>query len=400
MIFRGKTVKKKILVFFMCAFMSCAFALTPHINKGKLTELTLEQAVKELQLSEQELRKLDKEFFTRIGENFYIGFPRGEELIENESALVFKQTFTETKEYLIRVFIKTKDPMYYERTNIKNDFQKVYYVNASGKVNLIFADYYYGELDIHGESVHNYKLQTNVMPIIKQDKIAGIMIYGIEEYLKEHFDSYEYVSSNDVLNHRAVVFWSDDFSTADLRNRYENNADIYIECSKPLIDKKDTFKYTIQNAFDKNPATSYVEDTDDDLFSIRCIFAKELFFQNHSWVIGKSLSINNISVINGYAANENLYFSNNRVKELIISSYNLENKKKSDNFLKELSKIYTGILKDNNLSFSTIQIPKEKIYSVTFSCTQLYKGKKYNDTCLAEFDLYNKNVGWFFGGVE
>ena len=349
----------------MCAFMSCTFALTPHINKGKLTELTLEQTVKELQLSEQELRKLDKEFFTRIGEKFYIGFPRGEELIENESALVFKQTFTETKEYLIRVFIKTKDPMYYEHTNIKNDFQKVYYVNASGKANLIFADYYYGELDIHGESVHNYKLQTNVMPIIKQNKIAGIMIYGIEEYLKEHFDSYEYVSSNDVLNHRAVVFWTDDFSTADLRNEYSNREDIHIECSKPLIDEKDTFKYTVQNAFDKNPATSYVEDTDDDLFSIRCIFAKELFFQNYSWVIGKSLSINNISVINGYAANENLYFSNNRVKELIISSYNLENKKKSDNFLKDLSKIYTGILKDNNLSFSTIQIPKEKIYSVT-----------------------------------
>ena len=171
-------MKNILTIVFMGILGVQLFALTPHINKGKLTELTLEQAVKELQLSEQELRKLDKEFFTRIGEKFYIGFPRGEKLIENESALVFKQTFTETKEYLIRVFIKTKDPMYYEHTNIKNDFQKVYYVNVSGKANLIFADYYYGELDIHGESVHNYKLQTNVMPIIKQNKIAGIMIYA------------------------------------------------------------------------------------------------------------------------------------------------------------------------------------------------------------------------------
>ena len=237
------------------------------------------------------------------------------------------------------------------------------------------------------------------MPVIKNNKIAGIMIYGIERFNREN-SIMEYTGSTRNLYHKAAVYWSDDFSTANLRNEYSNDPDIHIECSKPLIDEKDTFKYTIQNAFDKNPATSYVEDTDDDLFSIRFVFAKELFFQNYSWVIGKSLSINNISVINGYAANENLYFSNNRIKELIISSYNLENKKKSDNFLKELSKISTGSLKDNNLSFSTIQIPKEKIYSVTFSCTQLYKGKKYNDTCLAEFDLYNKNVGWFFGGVE
>ncbi len=383
MIFRGKTMKKKILLFFMCAFMSCTFALTPHINKGKLTELTLEQAVKELQLSEQELRKLDKEFFTRIGENFYIGFPRGEELIENESALVFKQTFTETKEYLIRVFIKTKDPMYYERTNIKNDFQKVYYVNASGKVNLIFADYYYGELDIHGESVHNYKLQTNVMPIIKQDKIAGIMIYGIEEYLKEHFDSYEYVSSNDVLNHRAVVFWSDDFSTADLRNRYENNADIHIECSKPLIDEKDTFKYTIQNAFDKNPATSYVEDTDDDLMYV----SFGLSYKNSK---GKSKMVNNkkIAIINGYAKNYNLYKDNNRVKEIngnIYSNGELLFKHKETLFLDDFKFDYQIFDWE----------PRE-----SFSVQNIYKGSKFNDTCIAEIDFCNKKSGWLFGGVE
>lgn len=378
----------------MCAFMPCAFALTPHINKGKLTELTLEQAVKELQLSQKELQDINKEFYGVL--EFNSNFPPVQEADFDSEVHIFKQTFKETNEIIYRVISRTKETAPFNRTGI---FQKGYYTNGHGKPNLLFADFYDTEAETFGQSVTSVRLNYNFMPVIKNNKIAGIMIYGIERFDKEN-SIMEYTGSTRNLYHKAAVYWSDDFSTANLRNEYSNDPDIHIECSKPLIDEKDTFKYTIQNAFDKNPATSYVEDTDDDLFSIRCIFAKELFFQNYSWVIGKSLSINNISVINGYAANENLYFSNNRIKELIISSYNLENKKKSDNFLKELSKIYTGILKDNNLSFSTIQIPKEKIYSVTFSCTQLYKGKKYNDTCLAEFDLYNKNVGWLFGGVE
>ena len=387
-------MKKSIQIFVVLLSAIQVFAFTPHINKGKLTELTLEQAVKELQLSQKELQDINKEFYGVL--EFNSNFPPVQEADFDSEVHIFKQTFKETNEIIYRVISHTKETTPFDRTGI---FQKGYYTNGQGKPNLIFADFYDTEAETFGQSVTSVRLNYNFMPVIKNNKIAGIMIYGIERFDKEN-SIMEYTGSTQNLYHKAAVYWSDDFSTANLRNEYSNDPDIHIECSKPLIDEKDTFKYTIQNAFDKNPATSYVEDTDNDLFSIRFVFAKELFFQNYSWVIGKSLSINNISVINGYAANENLYFSNNRIKELIISSYNLENKKKSDNFLKELSKIYTGILKDNNLSFSTIQIPKEKIYSVTFSCTQLYKGKKYNDTCLAEFDLYNKNVGWFFGGVE
>ena len=387
-------MKKSIQFFVMLLSAIQVFAFTPHINKGKLTELTLEQAVKELQLSQKELQNINKEFYGVL--EFNSNFPPVQEADFDSEVHIFKQTFKETNEIIYRVISRTKETAPFDRTGI---FQKGYYTNGQGKPNLIFADFYDTEAETFGQSVTSVRLNYNFMPVIKKNKIAGIMIYGIERFAKEN-SIMEYTGSTQNLYHKAAVYWSDDFSTANLRNEYSNDPDIHIECSKPLIDEKDTFKYTVQNAFDKNPATSYVEDTDDDLFSIRFVFAKELFFQNYSWVIGKSLSINNISVINGYAENENLYFSNNRIKELIISSYNLENKKKSDSFLKELSKIYTGILKDNNLSFSTIQIPKEKIYSVTFSCTQLYKGKKYNDTCLAEFDLYNKNIGWLFGGVE
>lgn len=41
-----------------------------------------------------------------------------------------------------------------------------------------------------------------------------------------------------------------------------------ISCGKTLIDKTSPFMYTIQNAFDGNPDTSYVEDSGDNGISI------------------------------------------------------------------------------------------------------------------------------------
>ena len=58
-------------------------------------------------------------------------------------------------------------------------------------------------------------------------------------------------------------------------------------------------KYSIQNAFDGNPATSYVENTEDDLIRI-AISAEGVF--------------DKVRLINGYAKNKELYYSNNRIK--------------------------------------------------------------------------------------
>jgi len=295
-----KSIRFFVLLFFMCVFTSSAFALTPHINKGRLEEISLSQGMKELGLSQKELKDINKDFYGVL--EFHTNFPPVQKADFDSEVHIFKQTFKETNEIIYRVISRTKETVPFNRTGI---FQKGYYSKGNGKPNLIFADFYDTKAEVFGQSVTSVQLNYNFMPIIKKNKIAGIMIYGIERFDREN-SIMEYTGSTQNSYHKAAVFWSDDFSTADLRNKYSNRADIYIECSKPLIDEKDTFKYTIQNAFDKNPATSYVEDTDDDLFSIRFVFAKELFFQNYSWVIGKSLSINNISVINGYAANENL----------------------------------------------------------------------------------------------
>ena len=350
----------------MCAFMPCAFALTPHINKGKLTELTLEQAVKELQLSQKELQDINKEFYGVL--EFNSNFPPVQKADFDSEVHIFKQTFKETNEIIYRVISRTKETAPFDRTGI---FQKGYYTNGHGKPNLIFADFYDTEAETFGQSVTSVRLNYNFMPVIKKNKIAGIMIYGIERFDKEN-SIMEYTGSTQNLYHKAAVYWSDDFSTADLRNRYENNADIHIECSKPLIDEKDTFKYTIQNAFDKNPATSYVEDTDDDL----------LFISVYKEKMGKTKYL---TVINGYSANEKLYFANNRVKRIgdyYISSIGSKRTYSDKSaFIEDVAGLEQKVDFDDSI----------------FAVTEIYKGSKYSDTCLAELDFFIDKQGLLFG---
>lgn len=143
-------------------------------------------------------------------------------------------------------------------------------MNGGSKGNLIFADYYHGDVDLKINSDSSYLIQRNLMPLIKNNKIAGIMYYGMESHSSyAHTDESESVSDTESNHHThlAKVFWSDDFSRIDLASG-NVKGDITIDCSKPLIDEKDVFRYTIQNAFDQNPATSYVEDTEDDLMYV------------------------------------------------------------------------------------------------------------------------------------
>ncbi|WP_420893971.1 NADase-type glycan-binding domain-containing protein [Treponema pedis] len=129
------------------------------------------------------------------------------------------------------------------------------------------------------------------------------------------------------------------------------------------MDKAHPFKYTIQNAFDGNPVTSYVEDTEDDTIKIS-LYSKEL-----------NLNCIKIKIINGYAQNEMLYKNNNRIK--VIDSLN------------EKSTAVT--LKDENLKPQIINW-----IDYSFYVKDLYKGKKYNDTYIAELDFQSENGNWIF----
>ena len=372
---------KKHLVISVTLALSATqlFAFTPHINKGRIEEISVARACAEMKIPEAELKELNKNCFLYLDSTLY--FPPTEIAAEEKVPEIYKQTFEKTTEVLYRVFIATKDE-YAASTgkNYYNSFQKIYYVNGDSKGNLIFADYYHGDVDLKINSDSSYVIQRNLMPIIKNNKVAGIMYYGMETHSRyAHTDEYESILDlkSDHHTHRAVVFWSDDFSKIDLASG-SAKSDIHIDCSKPLIDENDVFRYTIQNAFDKNPATSYVEDTEDDLMYISAIKPK----------------ITKFAIINGYAANENLYFSNNRIIE-VADEWTPDSKYPSEKLLETNNKYK---LRDDCMAF---QIGEYKTFSNGYIfVSKISKGKKYSDTCLAEIDFYNEKTGWLFGGVE
>ncbi|GHV59443.1 hypothetical protein AGMMS49579_27050 [Spirochaetia bacterium] len=89
-------------------------------------------------------------------------------------------------------------------------------------------------------------------------------------------------------------------------DRYSSYKDIKlcsIDAPFPLLDRNNPFRYSIQNAFDGSPATSYVGDTEDRLFEINILFTTPFEFVK-------------IALINGYAQSEMLYRRNNRISEI------------------------------------------------------------------------------------
>lgn len=366
-------MKKTLALMILGLSITKLFSLTPHINKGQLKELTLEQGVKELQLTEKELKEINKDFFGVLEYNS--NFPAVQKADFDSPVQVFKQTFKETNEILYRVISHTKEDGPFDRTGI---FQKGYYSNGKSKPNLIFAEFYDTEVTVFGQSVTSAHFNYNFMPIIKKNKIAGIMIYGIEQFEKLN-SIVEDEGSTENLYHKAAVYWKEDFSVANLKNEYENKANIYIECSKPLIDEKDTFKYTIQNAFDKNPATSYVEDTEDDLMYVS---------------FGSQQKLEKIALINGYAQSEKLYNMNNRVK--VIGCESMNNK----NYEIVINNRFT--LKDSIQTYQIFEIKQIAKFTCIPSIVieSYYKGSQYSDTCIAEIDYLFKESGWLFGGLN
>lgn len=123
-----------------------------------------------------------------------------------------------------------------------------------------------------------------------------------------------------------------------------------------------------------------MEDTEDDLLYISFGLSYKI----------DSVRIKNekIAIINGYAQNNDLYLKNNRVKEINGNVYSNG----------ELLFVHddTLFLKDSILEYQIFDWGPRQ----SFSVQKIYNGAKYSDTCIAELDFYNEEMGWLFGGVE
>jgi hypothetical protein len=116
--------------------------------------------------------------------------------------------------------------------------------------------------------------------------------------------------------------------------------------------------------------------------------------------------IKGIKIINGVAKNRNLYQSNNRVKKIYMGflaksfdQYSIcENKNEYEIVYQTIEKNYVKLgdsLEGHNIFFSSLSNfswddvifkHKENIY-LMIGIIDIYKGTKYNDTCISEIEI-------------
>ena len=137
-------------------------------------------------------------------------------------------------------------------------------------------------------------------------------------------------------------------------------------------------EYQLISELDEKDAQSFVKNKKD--FIEKCEFLN--FFEK-------------MAIINGYAANKNLYKANNSVKE--ISTYSVTFLIETDfEISEEWKKTKSLLCESDNMNYQVFDF-SEPFYSVTVD--SFYKGTKYNDTCLAELNLFC-NGEWLFGDIE
>ncbi|MBP3607131.1 MAG: hypothetical protein J6J11_02265 [Treponema sp.] len=184
-----------------------------------------------------------------------------------------------------------------------------------------------------------------------------------------------YTCKDQILGSNSTEFLSVNIQE-DLSKAF-NDSDrrIRIQASSFLFDSKSPLKYSIQNAFDGNPATSYVENTEDDLMKVIFQYRGQYY-------------VKRIGIINGYAANKNLYNSNSRIFKMKCG------------VLATTTNLYPDPIniefKDNEMSYQYFDF----LSDTHFYVTDIFKGQKYSDTCLAEINLYTNKEYWLFGDIN
>lgn len=232
--------------------------------------------------------------------------------------------------------------------------------------------------------------------IQRNGNIKGFMFNYLEDRIDHHNRAEESGIHTEKYINTAEYYLFDDIINnaveADGKIKYIKDYDkipfVKITTDQPLIDSKRPFMYTIQNAFDGNPATAYVENTDDDLFEIEFSF----------YLSKKYITVTSFMLINGYAASEKLYKSNNRIKKFYFPSYRIDSNNENKEILRDkFWKTYKDLyLQDSAIPF-TLEIPRLRFSSFTFKVSELISGDKYNDSCLAEFNINTLEYNSLFG---
>ena len=365
-------MKKKFTIFFIQLFISALFALDYRQVLFSNNFERIEQ-INDENIVNNYLNKI-KQSYIKIVSNE----PFREEYRELKYFRLYKEIFENIVIYrLVGCSEKITDTNI-ENQNLKNISQLIFYENTG---NIYLIDYAVFHYTPEGGGMYTayftddyYGLET----IERSNNLKGIMKHHSENMKEVHsdedssqktinysgFSNAKYYEWSDLQNPKKYALIS---SNVYLFDSYNNHIEIH--STRPLIDKKRPLMYTIQNAFDGNPATAYVEDTGSSNIGITIKMKEE-----------RSLLM--LAIINGYGENIDLYKANNSIKELEIGDDYSTNEVIKLNNMVDIQKLPTKAYK--NSSFCVFS-------------RNLYKGTKYDDTCIAELNLCFKKFGWLFG---
>lgn len=256
-----------------------------------------------------------------------------------------KERFSNFKYHRVQQIVYAKDK-FKDIYKIKELEYKVYCATTDGWGYFIFNDIMIKPLNEKeiGFFITEVGVSFSVDRTRWDEDIVSIKFYTCKDQILG-------INSTEFLSVNIQEDFSKAFNDSDRRIR--------IQASSFLFDSKSPLKYSIQNAFDGNPATSYVENTEDDLFDIK-IYIR----QYHP----------KFAVINGYSSSQELYKKNNRIK---LFNYNYE-------------------LLDNELGYQFIDGQGNAYFRVK----DIYKGERYNDTCIAELNISFTEISWIFGDIN
>lgn len=251
---------------------------------------------------------------------------------------------------------------------------QIIYVPVNGKYVQYEKQIYFGT-----EFFLNRMSGTGVEANNVQFRICGDNVFAFYtrlslEYWSKGYDEETYRFGIERINSNVIC-------KTKLNNIMEKTQICEVKVDFPLIDKNNPFKYSVQNAYDGDPSTSYVEDTENDLFEIEFLHYNYKSRFVDDW-------FTKFKVINGYASTSALYSNNNRIKEFIVES---ENENGDFEILCRLN------CNDNTMDYQFFDLEPNLFY-FGLTVNKIYKGLKYNDTALAEIDFYGKKNGWFFEG--
>lgn len=147
-------------------------------------------------------------------------------------------------------------------------------------------------------------------------------------------------------------------ATCQITVQKENKIEIEsYEASSTLL--AENYDYSVKNVFDQNYKTCWVEGAEDDGLGQSIT----VHFKN-------KVKINQLFIVNGISKTNELYLKNNRLKQAILTF---------DDGSQEIINVNDIYNQKQELSFTA-----RETKSVTIAIKEVYRGSKYQDTCISE----------------